>query len=96
MRYRVALWNSLSNVGYEYPPREPLPRHQMEQEKWLQKAIGQAWKATSVADLVKPVRCVKVRLSPSRLCCSVVDHLNWTQLMSGYKTSAECPGLSII
>lgn len=63
VNHRIAFWNQMTELKYTPPPREPLTKSEMLEETLLQNAIREAGKATSIANLAKPLRTLRVRLT---------------------------------
>ncbi|KAH7916434.1 hypothetical protein BJ138DRAFT_1169259 [Hygrophoropsis aurantiaca] len=60
MQARISLWCSLSNFGWEVPPREPLTKAELVEEERLYKAIIEARRQASDEDLQTPCRSVRI------------------------------------
>jgi len=60
MHSRVSLWCSLTALGWEVPPREPLSRAELIEEERLYKAIIEAHKSATEEDFQTPCRSVRI------------------------------------
>lgn len=67
VNHRIAFWSQMKDIGFEPPPREQLTKSEMVEEERLQNAIEEAGRASSIADLAKPLRSAKARIPFSNL-----------------------------
>lgn len=59
MQARVALWCSLTNIGWPLPPREPLSKAELIEEERVRESILEARR---FSPLEEPVPCRAVRI----------------------------------
>ena len=60
MRCRVALWYSLTRMGWNLPPQGPLTRAEIHEEDCLRQAMLDARKFASAEDMQKPCRSIRM------------------------------------
>ncbi|KAK0208757.1 hypothetical protein DFS33DRAFT_1253760 [Desarmillaria ectypa] len=60
MQARVSLWCSLNNIGWPFPPREPLSKAELIEEERMREAMLEARKHAPVEDLQVPCRTIRV------------------------------------
>ena len=60
MRARISLWCTLSELGWQYPARDPLTKAQAIEEARLREALAEARRAAQQGDLQLPSRALRV------------------------------------
>lgn len=60
MHHRVALWYSLTKLGWEIPPQGPLSRAEVVEEERLRQAMLDARNSASDEDMETPCRSIRV------------------------------------
>lgn len=60
MQTRVALWCSLTELGWPFPSREPLSKAELIEEERVRESMIEAQKHASEEDLQIPCRAVRV------------------------------------
>jgi len=60
MQVRISFWKSLTELGWNLPPREPMPKAEYIEEERLHKAIKEAMESASDEDRQTPCRSVRV------------------------------------
>lgn len=60
MQARVALWCSLTGIGWPFPSREPLSKAELIEEERVRESMLDARKFASAEDLQVPCRAVRV------------------------------------
>ncbi len=59
MQARVSLWCSLNNIGWPFPPREPLSKAELIEEERMREAMLEARKHAPAEDLQIPCRTIR-------------------------------------
>lgn len=60
MLTRISFWCSLTELGWELPPKEPLTKAEHIEEERIHKAIKEAMESASEEDLQTPCRSLRV------------------------------------
>ncbi|KAL1738518.1 hypothetical protein HDZ31DRAFT_69910, partial [Schizophyllum fasciatum] len=60
MRARISFWCTLCELGWSYPPRDPLSKAQAMEESRLREAMAEARRAAQQGDLQQPSRALRV------------------------------------
>lgn len=59
---RVSLWCSLTELGWDIPPKEPLSKAEHIEEERIHRAIKEAMKSATEADMQAPCRSVRAMI----------------------------------
>lgn len=60
MQTRVSFWCSLCDIGWKFPPREPLSKAELIEEERIREAMLEAKKYSPPEDLQVPSRSLRV------------------------------------
>lgn len=60
MQARLSLWRSLEDVGWDFPPRDPLTKAELVEEERMRESLMEGCKQATEEDVLQTCRAMRV------------------------------------